>query len=206
VQTRQVPAGESYTASTIVTLPDWADGSYRFVVVSDVNQQIYEYGREANNSLASSALVLGHPDLAVTVVDAPASAQSGSPIDIAWTVVNQGSREVAGTWIDRVWLSQNGTTGATDRLLGEFSRSGPLAAGAGYAGNARIMLPVDLSGDWQVMVRTDATNVVRETAAENDNLASSPITIDLAPYADLEVGNVTAPALTIQDPARVTVD
>ena len=186
-------AGANYSASANVTLPDWADGSYRFVVVSDSNQQVYEYDREANNTAASGALTLVHPNLAVTALTVPASAQSADSIDIQWTVTNLGSSDVTGTWIDRVYLSQDGVIGAGDRLLGEFGHSGPLAPQAGYTGNAQVTLPVELSGDWRIIVRTDAAIAVHEANAENDNQAVAAIAIDLAPYADLQVSDVTAP-------------
>ncbi|NJO99233.1 MAG: hypothetical protein HC764_27235 [Pleurocapsa sp. CRU_1_2] len=42
-------------------------------------------------------------------------------------------------------------------------------------------------------------------AGENNNLLANPISIELSPYADLAVSNVTAPNRTIADPARVKV-
>ncbi|TAK53398.1 MAG: hypothetical protein EPO25_10765, partial [Gammaproteobacteria bacterium] len=204
-QQRQLAAGASYEASTTVTLPDWVDGSYRLLVVSDALAQVYEHGRDSNNSGLSAPLVLGHPDLAVTAVTAPSAAQSGDVIDVGWTVDNQGPRPVAGSWVDRVYLSEDGVIGAGDRLLGEVARSGPLEAGTGYTGALQVTLPVDVSGDWQILVRTDAAGAVHEANAEDDNTGAAPIAVTLAPYADLRVSEVTAPAQTIGDPAWVTI-
>ncbi|MEX2646227.1 MAG: CARDB domain-containing protein, partial [Gaiellaceae bacterium] len=206
VHTQALAAGGSAVASAMVTLPDVADGSYRFVVVSDANQQRYERGRETNNTAASTAVALGHVNLTATAVTAAATAQSADSIDVQWTVTNAGSRAAAGAWSDQIYLSQNGTIGSGDRLLGEFAHSGPLGPGESYVGTANIVLPVDVSGEWRLIVRTDAARTVHEANAENDNdAASTPIAIALAPYADLEVTGVTAPTQLIADPARVTV-
>jgi hypothetical protein len=63
-------------------------------------------------------------------------------------------------------------------------------------------IPVDVSGEWFVLVRTDADATVQEGGAgENNNVAAQSISVTLAPYADLEVSGVAAPTLLIGDPA-----
>ena len=166
-----------------VLLPEWADGSYRVIVVTDRNGQVFEQNREANNHGTSTTLVLGHPDLAVTGVNAPATATSASSFQVSWTVVNAGSRPVAGTWTDRVYLTPDGVIDGDARLLASVQRTGPVTDG--YTGSAEVTLPIDTRGDWQIVVVTDATGTVLETNAENNNRASSSIAIALAPYADL---------------------
>ena len=44
-----------------------------------------------------------------------------------------------------------------------------------------------------------------EVGAEGNNTVSSMLSIGLAPYADLQVSDVTSPVLLIADPARITV-
>ena len=54
-------------------------------------------------------------------------------------------------------------------------------------------------------MKTDGLNALYERGAEGNNVGAGFITISLAPYADLVTSAVTAPALTIGDPAQVTV-
>src|SRR5690606_35913790 len=69
-----------------------------------------------------------------------------------------------------------------------------------------VTLPIEVQGAYKLIVRSDSGGDVVETSAgEANNTAAADIDADLAPYADLEVSGVTAPALTVQDPARVTV-
>ena len=93
--------GGTYTASVTVTLPAPADGSYRVVVVTDANGQVFEHGREANNAGASTPVDLGHMNLTATAVTAPSTAQSADAIDIQWSVTNTGTSTVTGTWNDQ---------------------------------------------------------------------------------------------------------
>src|SRR5262249_52547239 len=43
------------------------------------------------------------------------------------------------------------------------------------------------------------------STAEGNNTAATTVTAALAPYADLVVSAVTAPSLTVGDPAQVTI-
>src|SRR5262249_7442792 len=70
------------------------------------------------------------------------------------------------------------------------------------------------AGQLQFSVTTDYYSQVFEyntagsggsSTAESNNTASTTTTVNLAPYADLEASNVTAPSFTIGDPAIVTV-
>src|SRR5439155_3108090 len=118
---------------------------------------------------------------------------------------NVGTAAAPGDWVDRVYLSRDTTVSADDRLLGTLRHSGGLAASAVYDASAIFALPIDVSGSWFVLVATDAANTLRELNSGGSNTGAAPIAIALAPYADLEVSQVTPPTLTIQDPARVTV-
>jgi subtilase family serine protease len=199
-------AGAFYTGSADVGLPLIADGAFRIVVVTDAVGQVYETLREANNQDASATtLAVVHNDLEVTQVTVPPAATSAGVLDVSWQVRNGGSADINQAWVDRVYLSRDQQWDANDRLLTERAGPGSLEVNASYGGNVTVTLPVDASGDWFVLVRTDAGGAVTEYNAENDNVGTAPVTVTLAPYADLQVSNVTAPALTIQDPARVTI-
>ncbi len=196
-----------YTGSTSVSLPDLADGSYRIVVVADASTQVFEDGREANNTLASTAtLTLTHPDLDVTGVTVPTLPNSGTSFNVQWTVENAGSGPAGGTWIDTLWLSRDGIVGADDFKLADVVRAGPLSIGGAYTGSTSITLPLDANGTYQLLVVADSGNAVRElTAGELNNLGSALLEVALAPYADLRVSGVVAPTETIGDPAEVTI-
>ncbi len=205
-RTFDLPLGESYTAVLQVTLPDVVDGSYRILLLADAHSQVFEEGREGNNTLASAALlVVTHPDLQPVAVTTPGTVASGEPLVIQWTVTNAGTGAAEGSWTDALFLSRDGTWGWDDLKVAEIAHAGPLAAGASYGGEVTVGVPLDASGAYRVLLLIDRDNVVHEVAREDNNQADGGVEVVLSPYADLTVSNVVAPALTIADPARVTV-
>ena len=103
-RSQPLAAGASYTQTSTFTLPAIGDGSYRVIVVTDAASQVFEHGREANNTLASTGTVpVGHSNLVAGVPTAPATAQSADTIEVRWTVTNAGTRAAPG----------RGSTGST---------------------------------------------------------------------------------------------
>ncbi len=204
--TAPLVVNQAQTFSAALRLPAVADGNYRLIVVSDVDNQVYEARREANNTAPGAAtLAVQHRDLTHTAFSAPAAAVSGSVVRIERAVTNTGSASVSGSWVDRFYLSRNATVDTGDRLLAEIPAGGDMAAGASYGGPLDLTIPVDVSGAWFILAVADARNDVAEVNAENNNVAALAIEVTLAPYADLAVTDVTAPTRLIADPARITV-
>ena len=176
-------------------------------MVTDALGQVFEQSREDDNrGLSLAPLALVHPDLAPAAPVAPTAAASADTIAVSWTVANVGSGAVTGNWVDRVLLSVDATPSPNDRLLAERPRQGPLPAGASYSESGDVVIPVDVTGSWFVLVATDAADTVRELFAENNNTGASAIAIALAPYADLVTSAVVAPERTVDDPARVVIE
>src|SRR5690606_17275648 len=127
-------------------------------------------------------------------------------LEVRWKIRNGGTGTTLGGWTDEVWLSLDGTVGNGDIKLGELVAAGPLPAGGLYEGVLTVALPIDVKGPYKLIVRSDSGGQVVETSAgEANTSAATDLVAGLAPYADLEVSGVAAPALTVQDPARVTV-
>jgi RHS repeat-associated protein len=191
-------AGATYTRSIAATLPLQAtlsDGTYYILVKTDADSKQPEANETNNTGSASLSLALPPlPDLVVSNIVAPVEGLSGQQIEIAWAVTNQGNGDAAGTWTDKVYLSSDSTIGG-DRLFGEFSFTGTIAAGASVVRKQLITLPRDLRGNRWVIVQTDANNQLFEHANENNNTAVGvrPIDTRLSPFPNLQVSSVTAP-------------
>ncbi|MFA7603825.1 MAG: CARDB domain-containing protein, partial [Novosphingobium sp.] len=200
--------GLAYEVTQAVTIPTgYVDGAWRILVRADALGQVFEGGQEADNDAASGILTLTHPDLVPVAVEGPdGGVASNSEIQIRWQVRNNGTGGTLGGWTDTVWLSRDDVVGAGDIKLGEVASGAALAAGGVYDGLLNVRLPIDASGEYRIIVQTDSSGAVAETAAgEGNNVAAVPLSADLAPYADLKVSNVQAPSPTIDDPARITV-
>ncbi|MAE65735.1 MAG: hypothetical protein CMJ18_15810, partial [Phycisphaeraceae bacterium] len=205
--------GASYQVEVEVVAPALADGDYRIVVVTDDENAVFEDlpggAGEANNLLVSSqVLSITHPDLVPVIDNVPANATSGDTVPVTFTVTNEGTGTAPGpgSWIDRVYLSEDTQVDAGDRLLAERVEPGPLAPLADYEVTLDLPLPIDVSGTRFIIVVTDDDDEVQETADEDNNVVSSVVEIALAPFADLVVSNILGPPLSVGDPITITVD
>lgn len=99
----------SYTGTAVIQLPPAIYGTGYLFMVTDHDNQVYEHAWEFNNSRrnAIEITLTPPPDLVVTELHIPASAQSGQEITVSWTVQNQGpGAPFESDWNDRVYLSQ----------------------------------------------------------------------------------------------------
>ncbi len=122
----------------------------------------------------------GMADLHVPVLSAPDSVMNGETLGIDFIVANRGDGATGtGAWRDRVYLSRDNQLDEGDKLLAEYERSSPLAAGGYY--NSRVTglidLPEDDSGAMFLIFKTDAEDVVEE-ADEANNIRIRPIQVE----------------------------
>ncbi|MHC4996528.1 MAG: CARDB domain-containing protein, partial [Planctomycetota bacterium] len=189
-------AGGSYAANQTFTLDrNLPAGDYHVFVVTDANNDLNEPAAEDNNtgrSLAPISVFLSPiPDLTVTDIDFPATANIDQTITVDWTVQNAGGADANNTWTDRVYLSTDGqVAGAT--LLGTLDHGAGLPATQSLNRSLDVTLPVLPDGPYQIVVVTDATNQVFERDLENNNTTASIDTLALT-HPDLIVLDPTAP-------------
>ncbi|MCF4969756.1 CARDB domain-containing protein, partial [Nostoc sp. CMAA1605] len=194
--------GETYSRDELVTIPFNLVGDYQLYVVTDAANRVYEASNENNNAGTVLPLTINRqtPDLTVTQITAPTTAQSGTTITINWTVKNFG---LGGTnsnyWYDQVYLSTDSTLSGNDISLGAVFHSGSLNAAGEYTGLRTFNLPIDLNGTYYVIVQADSDNLVVEGAGENNNYlaATTATTINLSPVPDFVIQSVDAPASAI---------
>ncbi len=139
---------------------------------------------------------LDFADLSIASVsisdDAP---QSGQTVQIDWNVGNFGAVDTqSDQWMDTIILSSNDQLGdGDDIILTSHTHTGVLAVGQNYNATASVEIPIGLSGDYHLFIKTDYTDQVAEFLFEDNNVRSlSPLSITLTPYADLAVDQVFA--------------
>nr|MCU0869898.1 LEPR-XLL domain-containing protein [Burkholderiales bacterium] len=88
-------AGTSVERSAQLTIPVEARGAYRFRVVTDATNQVFERGGERNNVAIDDADTVVTtrplPDLVVTDITAPTAVVNGQPLTLRYTVTNRGT-------------------------------------------------------------------------------------------------------------------
>ncbi len=198
---------ESYTQTVEITLREDLIGIWYAYVVADgiptsaaFNAgRVVEHAGENNlsRSVGFNVALAPPPDLKTTVV-APAITFSGQPLDLSWTVTNDGDgRTASSAWTDSVYLSTNHQLDAADQLLGEFPHDGSLNPGDFYTVSGNVTLPIGIAGDYYFLVQTDSKKQIYEHVFEDNNVGSDATQINLTPPPDLEVSLVNAPAAVL---------
>jgi Ca2+-binding RTX toxin-like protein/subtilase family serine protease len=193
-------AGETYLREATLSLPltpDLTDGSYYLIVATDPELKQPEIDRTNNITAHQIAVTVPPlPNLTVTEVTIPPLSLSGQTATVSWTVKNQGTAATSTPWSDALYWSKDNTIGNGDDVyIGSYQYSGNLAPNQSITRTQDIPIAPDASGEWRLVVRTDAGNQIYEHTAENDNLAiSGSGTVQLTAYPNLKVSNVQAPS------------
>ncbi|QLE55149.1 NF038122 family metalloprotease [Nostoc sp. TCL26-01] len=197
----------TYTRTEDVLIPFVLNtGTYNLFVTTDADNVVYESLNTNNVNSASFLVNRQTPDLAVIAASAASSASSGNPLAVSWTVKNIGAGATnVDYWYDEVYLSADTTINSGDLFLGSVRRGGILAANDTYTVTTSFGLPINLQGNYNVIVRTDNTSrygepsnrVIEISETNNTAIASPTTTIILSPVADLQVTQVTAPISAI---------
>jgi subtilase family serine protease len=174
---RAVPAlvpGQSSTATTLVAIPATVgtEGSYYLLVVADGAGTVAE--ADETNNVGSWPIKIG-PDLTVSGLSGPGSAERGATIVVTNTVRNRGAAPAAAS-TTRYYLSTKKTYDASAMPL-TFRAVPALEAGAQDQASTPITLPAGVGGrTFYVLVIADGDGAIVETI-ETNNLKYLPVVI-----------------------------
>ncbi|HET9129437.1 MAG TPA: CARDB domain-containing protein, partial [Terriglobia bacterium] len=194
--------GGQYERTASLTLPNTLSGTF-YVMVKTSGPYEFIFNNSLNIGFAGPVIISQSPspDLFVTSISAPTSANESDSIDITWTVRNIGLATAAGSWTDTVFLRKPGmdpADPATPRpiVLGSFTYSTAVDPGISYTRTERFKLPARIEGLWQVVVTTDQSDRLYEgnpEPANNTTADDATILLSLLPRPDLQVQTMTAP-------------
>ncbi|AFY39930.1 RHS repeat-associated core domain protein [[Leptolyngbya] sp. PCC 7376] len=191
-------AGESYQVTKSFDVSVGLSGPLYAFVVTDSTERLNDTDRTNNVTLDSTAIqVLPIPpddyDLAVGTIAVPATSISGEATTISYTVTNEGTATISGTWFDTVYLSADNQWDIGDAVLGQIQVSETLGNGESYAQDLTVTLPGVLPGDYHVIVRSDIRNTFAEVDETNNVAVSAEqITTDISA---LTLGNTVESTL-----------
>ncbi|MGB2821955.1 MAG: CARDB domain-containing protein, partial [Phycisphaerae bacterium] len=193
------PEGGQYSRTESFLLPEGISGSfYIFVETDAANAEPEGPGEQNNRNYAPVDVQLqSSPDLRVTQVDFDGGV-AGEEVLVTWEVINGGTQQLSGSWMDYVYLSADDVLDpAGDVRVGSLGTSGTLTIGGTYRReDVAVTLPHDIEGTYHVIVLTDAWDSVAEYApgAEDNNATASTVeTISWVP-PDLVVQTITPPS------------
>ena len=192
-------ADSSYTEQYSFTMPFGMTSPCYLIAVTDIDGQNPDIN-QSNNMLVLPVTVstVATPDLVVsnaTIVDSPVF--SGQTAHVAYTITNNSEENiVAGTWTDKVFLSNNASYESTDQEVGTVThRQQNLAAGASYTDTATFRVPLPQNGTYYLIVRANTTagsqNATLFEANTANNMLATECTIVLPNPGDLVVRDIT---------------
>ncbi|TLY30396.1 MAG: hypothetical protein E6K56_06970, partial [Ignavibacteria bacterium] len=194
-------AGGHYSNSTSVVIPPGDTGSYRIVVRTNPYSPVPELKYDNNERYSGAIQITGcnGPDLVVTSLTYPPSAQSGQQIEVTWQVKNIGSSPTtAPAWYDNIRLSID-TVYSVTWNLGQFQNPTYLAPAVSYSQTATVKIPRDFNGNYYLFVDANLKGLGNRTqqecnASNNRSRGAVPLSVTLSPYPDLQVSSVSPPA------------
>ena len=184
-----------YTVNETLSLPNSvAAGNYYLCVYADADNSVFEYLYDDNNVAYSSAIEITQPDLQVTQINAPEQITSGYPMNLSYTLANNGNgiinnRNVA----DRICISASGSM--TDTIgLATVRRNLTLQPGQSLTVMCNDLAPYNLNeGTYHLIVVTDNKHQINESDEGNNTLHHYPMPIMHQPLPDLEPISLTLP-------------
>ena len=139
------------------------------------------------------------PDLTVTEVTAPATVESGNTLNISFKIKNLGAGNTAGAqWYEAVYASLDNNLSNDDKLLITKINPKQLEADSTYSQTLSLTLPIDFTGDYYFLVKTDIYNSVAELLEDNNvgkTAATTKVTLKTLP--DIRVKDIQAEVTTV---------
>ncbi|MBI3890864.1 MAG: putative Ig domain-containing protein, partial [Candidatus Wallbacteria bacterium] len=179
----------SATVSGFFFLPTYLQpGSYQVILQADAGFSVAESHEENNEASAPSALAVGlgtglgsgnsgQPDLLVTAVSGPSTANIGDPIAVSATIKNAGG-PVPGGYSIGFRLAKSPFAIRDAFALGERFVDSPLARGASMSVAAGFIAPPFLdAGPYFLIAVADSTNTVFEADEANNATAAPAATV-----------------------------
>lgn len=190
-------SGSTYSVTTQLPLPNGIAGEYTLFVLADADQNVNDNNRNDNLVQISqpiSVTLAPAPDLTIAAFTVPANGLVGQPVEVSWTVTNDGAVDAGGSWYDGIYFSYDATIDASDRRLATVQHTGGLAVGTSYQQTQTVTIPNFAAGNYYLIVATDSRNDVYEFTSEGNNRQAETIAITVPAPGDLVVRDVTLPA------------
>jgi hypothetical protein len=192
----------SYWRTNYLTVPMIDTGDFYLLFKTDACDDLSE-SVESNNVVAVLIrFELSQPDLEVSVLQTafPLPVPPNPYLAITWVVTNRATAAAVGEsspWLDSLYLSRNPLLDGTAIPLGSWMETNTVAASGAYWRTNLVRLPVTQSGDYYLILVTDAENRLSETNAANNRISFS-VSLrveppDLAPVALLGPASIAGP-------------
>ena len=199
---KNLKAGKSTTISLTFKMPDSTTGGDKYIhLFADRTNQLGEKVTSDNYARSSFYLNGNLSDLKVTTYVLADTIKTSTNVTLKFTTSNQGEWD-AGKSTAVVYLSSSNNLNGNAKQIASATVNA-INKGGKTENTVTFSVSDKDYGKWNVLVRTDANNNVRELDEDN-NLVAIPITILQSPLPDLTVKELsTEEILTSGQPMKV---
>ena len=168
-------AGDDYTFTHLVTLPNGTEGAYYVYLLADGGEDVFEYVNENNNIIRSANTMAVDltppPDLVVVDIDFPDTVYYDQSLTGSWAIENQGVGSATGAWKDGVYLSPFSTYNPSSAIyMGQQNNPKNLAINENYTQTGTFGWGDVTTGLYYVFISTDRNNNLYEHSNEGNNI------------------------------------
>lgn len=125
------------------------------------------------------------PDLeADSVTPSKTDIWFGETIDVAWLVSNLGVVSASGSWLDRLWLSDDDQPGGDTSLVSLWCGYSPVIPAGTGGSSTQVTIPLDPAlpeGTYYLILRVNATGSLAEADTDNNTAVSDAVTLSIKP-------------------------
>lgn len=185
----------SYYVDTVIKVRNNMVGKWYVYIVTDVENNIFEYNFESNNWTMDSVMVKDL-DLSVeSVFVSDTTVSPGESITISYQVKNNGNGTVLNSqWRDAVYLTLDESFDVESAIpLGSVRHGGILAHDSSYTKTINVVVPSSIAmGSYHIWIVTDVSNTVFENESEDNNRMCYPSLLAVS-VPDLIISSVVVP-------------
>lgn len=166
--------------------------NYFIYVVTDANDDFYEYVGEYNNVYQTSSFPVTayQLDIAVTSFSAPNAMEWNETVECVFTVKNLGTRASYTSWSDKVFLSADTVLNGSDIALATLPNVQQLEGGDEYEQQVGITIPYGYTGKYYLLAVADVGSVNPDLNHVN-NVKAKEVQLSSIPVPDLQISDLT---------------
>lgn len=187
---------EDYLVQTPVQLPQNIYGDYQLRVITDFNNDVFEFASEHNNQTFSPIfeIVLTPPaDLVPDSLDVPDTFSLYQTFPVSFEVRNEGGSAPLSGWRERVYISPSPVYNTNFlESVGDVYHNAGLQPGSEEKKSLNVRVTTNHSGVYYFYVFADQADAVNEYEFEDNNIIRSEAVVITKP--DLRIDSILAPA------------
>lgn len=178
--------GSNFPATANFSIPSSLQaGTYYIYVWANAAKSVFEYPGTAQIK-RTGALAIQRPDAVVSSISSPANAVAGQPVQIGYTITNNGPGTVYNhIRRDSIYISTGSVFNASAVLIGTNIFSEDLPVGTAVPHSFNYTLHPSQSGTRYFYVRTNIDSAFRETNYAN-NVSAAAVTV-FAPASPVDL-------------------